>query len=238
MEVQFLYHSGFALLAEQATVLFDLFDPEGKGPSLAPLLSRPGALYVLSSHSHHDHYSVPLMQEILSNRPDAKFILAKEIAKGKRFLPPNAAFLRAGERFSDGALFVEAHGSTDVGVSFYLELEGKKLFHAGDLNAWHWREESTAQEIAKAHGDFLAVLKPLAQAHPALDAAFFPVDPRMGKEFWQGAAEFLSAIRCRQFFPMHFWEDFSAVETFQKAMGEAGRCIVPLTRYGQIVPLE
>ena len=54
---------------------------------------------------------------------------------------------------------IEAFGSTDVGISFLIDLQGVRLFHAGDLNNWHWSEESTPQEIRKAEGDFLAEIK-------------------------------------------------------------------------------
>ena len=49
-------------------------------------------------------------------------------------------------------LRIQAFGSTDVGISFLIHLQGKSIFHAGDLNNWHWSEESTEQEIRKAEG--------------------------------------------------------------------------------------
>ena len=47
-----------------------------------------------------------------------------------------------------------------------IDLQGMRLFHAGDLNNWHWSEESTPQEIRKAEGDFLAEIKNLQQKAP------------------------------------------------------------------------
>ena len=28
--------------------------------------------------------------------------------------------------------------SSDIGVAFLIEIEGKVIYHAGDLNWWHW----------------------------------------------------------------------------------------------------
>ena len=32
--------------------------------------------------------------------------------------------------------------STDEGVAFLVRVKEKTFFHAGDLNWWHWEEES------------------------------------------------------------------------------------------------
>ena len=32
--------------------------------------------------------------------------------------------------------------STDEGVAFLVSVEGKMIYHAGDLNDWYWKEES------------------------------------------------------------------------------------------------
>jgi len=59
-------------------------------------------------------------------------------------------------------VFTEVHGYKYS--SFYLFDELFCTFHiifshAGDLNNWHWSEESTEAEIRKANGDFLAEVK-------------------------------------------------------------------------------
>ena len=47
-----------------------------------------------------------------------------------------------------------ASGSTDEGVSFCVDFAGVTLFHAGDLNLWHWRDESSVTEIESAQRAF------------------------------------------------------------------------------------
>lgn len=91
---------------------------------------------------------------------------------------------------------------------FLIDLQGRRLFHAGDLNNWHWSEESTPQEIRKAEGDFLAEVRELQQTAPAVDVAMFPVDSRIGKDYMRGAEQFVERIKITIFVPMHFSEDY------------------------------
>ena len=78
-----------------------------------------------------------------------------------------------------------------VGSSFLLHLQDWSIFHAGDLNNWHWSEESTEEEIRKANGDFLAEVKYLKEKAPNIDLILFPVDRRMGKDYMKGAKQFI-----------------------------------------------
>ena len=73
--------------------------------------------------------------------------------------------------------------STDEGVAFFVYLRDKVIYHAGDLNWWHWEEEeedynSTMQrryqrEIGKLEGE-------------RIDVAFLPLDPRQKDQYCWG----------------------------------------------------
>ena len=80
---------------------------------------------------------------------------------------------------------------------------GLNIFHAGDLNLWHWREESTLRQIAEAEERFNAAMAPIEQLH--IDIAMFPLDPRMGGMFDAGANHFIMAVKPRVFIPMHWF---------------------------------
>ena len=93
MKLIYLYHSGFALLGESYTLIFDYFEDSvsaDKGIVHEQLLSREGRLYVFSSHAHADHFN----RQILSwkaLRPDIVYLLSTDIPlsardKGKRKL--------------------------------------------------------------------------------------------------------------------------------------------------------
>jgi hypothetical protein len=105
-------------------------------------------------------------------------------------------------RFSD-ELTVTAFDSTDLGVSFLADFCGIRIFHAGDLNFWHWREESTMQEIEEADAEFHKAVIPISRE--SIDVAFFPVDPRQGAMFEAGANYFILSVKPRILIPMHYF---------------------------------
>ena len=107
------------------------------------------------------------------------------------------------------------------------------IFHAGDLNNWHWSEESTEEEIRKANGDFLAEVKYLKQQTPAIDLVLFPVDRRMGKDYMKGAKQFIEQIKTTIFVPMHFSEDYEGGNAF-RSIAEANGChFISITHRGE-----
>ena len=116
--------------------------------------------------------------------------------RGKRMAPGDILDLEDGIR-------VTAFDSTDLGVSFLLDLHGRKIFHAGDLNFWHWREESSLRDIEEAEREFVAAVKPLSRE--TIDIAFFPVDPRQGEMFEAGANYFILQVKPRLLIPMHYF---------------------------------
>ena len=170
MKLDYIYHSGFAIEADGITVIIDYYkDSSEEAPDRGivhdHLLKKPGTLYVLSSHFHPDHFN----RNILSwkeQRPDIRYIFSKDILKHRRATAKDAVYINKGDVYEDENIRIEAFGSTDVGISFLIDLQGVRLFHAGDLNNWHWSEESTPQEIRKAEGDFLAEIKNLQQKAP------------------------------------------------------------------------
>ena len=166
MELTYIYHSGFALSGDGFTVIMDYYRDSEDGQAQADLnrlmdgtfsnqeagmpegtvhselLRRPGKLYVLASHFHPDHFNKEVLQW-REQRPDIIYIFSKDILRHRRAQKEDAVWLKKGEEYKDETLSVRAFGSTDVGVSFLLQTGGKKIFHAGDLNNWHWMDEST-----------------------------------------------------------------------------------------------
>ena len=150
MELIYLYHSGFALLGEGYTLVVDYFeDSESATNGIwhRELLHRPGRLYVLSSHSHADHFN-PEILKWKAERPDVVFVFSRDICQLKGLAGIEAVYLDKGEVYEDDLLRVRAFGSTDIGISFLMEMEGKKVFHAGDLNNWHWMDEGAMSVIS------------------------------------------------------------------------------------------
>ena len=125
-----------------------------------------------------------------------------------------------------------------MGISFLINLQGRRLFHAGDLNNWHWSEESTPQEIRKAEGDFLAEVRELQQTAPAVDVAMFPVDSRIGKDYMRGAEQFVERIKITIFVPMHFDEAFEKASAFAPLAASEGTQVLTPVRRGETLNLD
>jgi L-ascorbate metabolism protein UlaG (beta-lactamase superfamily) len=162
-----------------------------------------------------------------------KWIFSDDILS-KIFNKKNLCFLAKGDVYRDERVLIKAYGSTDEGVSFYMEAGGKKIFHAGDLNNWHWNEEETKEDAAKNEQKFLDELELLAKEVPALDAAMFPVDSRLGKDYMRGAGQFLDRIKTGLFIPMHFWNDFESARAFKTLAEKKGSRFADIRSAGDI----
>ncbi|MDE6410885.1 MAG: MBL fold metallo-hydrolase [Muribaculaceae bacterium] len=227
----YIFHSSFLITTPECNVLFDFWkDPYGLLPDMIDP-SRP--LYVVVSHFHKDHFN----KEIFGwaqKFPEIRFILSGDTSKRSRFFfSPTSTHsgphlsrdcltvLTPGESYEDSLLKINAFGSTDVGNSYLLSIGGKRIFHAGDLNAWIWKDESTAEEVEEALSLFKKKIEPISQyinledeSHPGLsakdpmkpqiDVALFPVDSRLGTDYWEGAKIFLQTFRTATFIPMHY----------------------------------
>ena len=237
MKLTYIYHSCFALETPAYSILFDYYkDTKGKqGYVHDVLLQKPEPLYILSSHFHPDHFS----REIFSwkeQKKDIHYLLSKDILRHQKAAADEATFLDKGDVYQDDLIRVQAFGSTDVGVSFLLTCEHKLIFHAGDLNNWHWREESTPREIEEAERDFQQVMETMRGEK--VDVAFFPVDPRLGMMFDAGPNYFAMVVKPRLMIPMHFWERAEVIREYARRSRSPQTEIIAMTTPGDMILLE
>lgn len=217
MKLTYIYHSGFAIESEGYTVIIDYYKDSSERIVHDYLLERPGRLYVLASHSHADHFNpeVLLWKE---KKEDVRYVFSKDIPFNS-----GVTYLEKGGKYKDERIEIDAFGSTDAGISFLIKTEGRTIFHAGDLNNWHWEEESTPEEVKGYESHFFDELEFLAGAIDRIDLVMFPIDPRLGKDYTRGARQFISRIRTEQFAPMHFWEKYEKANAF-KTFAESKGC--------------
>lgn len=149
----------------------------------------------------------------LLSLPPVYLLLSNDIrSKRKRMVTPYieqglVTVLRKGESYTLPDLKVQVFGSTDVGISCVVSIDGYEIFHAGDFNLWHWQDESTAAEIKTATDFFQRELSFVVEHFSGtFDVAMFPCDPRMVSDFLSGAKHFVSAIPTKVLVPMHMWE--------------------------------
>lgn len=96
MEIIYLHHSGFAILANQFTIIIDFFEDsesESCGILHDKLLNKNGTMYVLSSHFHADHFNRQVL-EWKKQKNDIKYIFSHDIYKRRRIEKDTAIWLK------------------------------------------------------------------------------------------------------------------------------------------------
>lgn len=237
MKLIYIYHSGFIIEGNEFAILIDYYRDTPEHDVHKQFLKRAGRLYILASHSHPDHFNPEILQW-KKERPDIRYIFSEDIRDNRQALFHDAIFLKKGEEWNDDLLKVKAYGSTDIGISLLLDVQDKRIFHAGDLNNWHWEEESTPEEIREAQNNYLKELEILARDTDVIDLVLFPVDPRLGMDYTRGARQFIDRIKTRQFAPMHFWEEYEKANDFRNCVESHGGRFIPITQAGEKSELE
>lgn len=232
----FLDHSGFLVELDQVALLFDWW----RG-ALPPLPDKP--LLVFASHRHEDHFN-PEIFALDDDRRPVRFLLGNDLALTQRRrtrwnLSPETAercqVLAGGETVSPlPGITVEALTSTDEGVAFLVTAGEETVFHAGDLNWWHWAGEDPAWN-RDMETNFKRYAEPLR--HRRIDLAMLALDSRLGAAEDWGLLYFLELADIRQVLPMHQWGDYAATARFLAAHPAYADTIRTLSETGQRVLL-
>ena len=135
MKLTYIFHSGFVLDTDNCILVFDYWlDPSDV---MKNYVNPSGSkrIYVFASHFHPDHFTKRIF-EWRDDNPFSEYtyILSKDILKHRRAKKEDAdVWMARGAVWKDGNITVVATGSNDSGVSWIVEVEGKRIFHAGDL---------------------------------------------------------------------------------------------------------
>ena len=235
LDVTYYHHSGFSAAMDDVLLVFDYWLGEkGELPEskrITPdMLRAYKEIYVFISHEHPDHLD-PAVFEWRKEVP-VTYIVSSDMpvgTRGRRMAPGDEMKLSSRVR-------VKAFESTDLGVSFLVDLCGVHIFHAGDLNFWHWREESTIKEIEEADERFRRAVDPIMKE--SIDLAFFPVDPRQRRLFDAGANYFILSVKPRLLVPMHFWGRAEIAEEYARRARCRQTEVIAMTRFGEQIRLE
>lgn len=199
MRVVFIFHSSFLVELEKSVLIFDYY-----GEGRLPKLSKDKDIYFLNSHGHGDHFNRNIW-ELQKKYPKAFYVMSRDIRVRKEEREDWMYFVRAREEYQIKKLRVHTLRSTDMGVAFVVETEGKRIYHAGDLNWWHWEGEDKAWNNNMA-ANYKQEMDRLSKVH--FDAAFLPADPRLADAYYWGIKYFLEQAEAEHVFPMHFWEKY------------------------------
>lgn len=229
LKIYYIYHSGFAVETTNHLLIFDYYKELGntnesnssKNFSLTNLIRNKKNVLVFSSHSHHDHFN-PIILRWEECNQNIKYILSSDITleswKSNYYkisqneellfeteLKDNIALSSSTEAKNElESVYIKAYGSTDIGISFLIKVDGINFFHAGDLNWWHWKEDSL-EERKSAQENFKKEIEKIKGEH--IDIAFFPVDPRLEEFYALGAEYFIKELEPKILVPMHFGDN-------------------------------
>ncbi len=196
MKVTFIKHSSFLIETDSKIFLFDYYDGD------LGVLPQNKDMYVFISHFHGDHYSEKIFD---IEHENIKYIIDKGVKK-KIKSDKLINFVTANSEYKIDDIGIKTLKSTDEGVAFVIDFDGLMLYHAGDLNYWHWEGEGDDynDEMGK---NYINEMKKLSKIN--FDIAFIPVDPRLEGAATKGLDEFLKYSSAKNIIPMHLWEDFS-----------------------------
>ena len=204
MKVTYLEHSGFVVEYKNYILVFDWYKGE------VPEFDASKKIYVFSSHSHYDHFN-PMIFTWQDRYSDIRYILSEDIVTNAD--DAEVLYVAADQEYQIDNLKIQTLHSTDEGVAYVVYIEDKVIYHAGDLNWWHWEEENEAynadmrinyqKEIDKLKGIFI-------------DIAFVPLDPRQEKQYYWGMDYFMKHTDTKCVFPMHMWEQYEVYEDLMK----------------------
>ena len=234
MRVFFLHHSCVCVCFSESLLIFDYFvmpqEPQGmkKGSLKDEEIAAFKRVYVFASHNHSDHFNPGILQWDKLNQ-NIVYILDDTVKHKHK----KAVKMMRGDEFSDGYINVKEFGSTDIGGSFYVECEGKSIYHAGDFNFWHWRDDGDEKYSRQMKIYFDRELKFLRTRVKSIDVAFFPVDKRMGSGFDEGADIFIDTMKPKIFIPIHFLGFEDTAEFKNKHKKNKATKVLSVNKYGQ-----
>lgn len=149
------------------------------------------------------------------------YILSKDIRLSDRYLERNGispkvkekvTFVQSLKTYEVDDMKIRTLKSTDAGVAFLIGMEGRYIYHAGDLNLWKW----------DGAGDLVNGKETRAYKHEInkladyeIDVAFVPLDSRQKKYAADGLLYFMEHVDAKVVFPMHMWQDYSLIAAFK-----------------------
>lgn len=236
LKVTYLYHSGFSVETNSHFLVFDYwrnFPVLGtlKDGVINPNEIKEKDVVVFSSHRHKDHYNSVIndWRKIIKK---CRVILSDDIPA-----VPEAKMVAPNEVYKEDDFTLKTYKSNDEGVAFLLSIDGYTIYHAGDLNWWHWEGEkgSWNDDIKKSYQHEMDLLK-----GETIDLAFIPLDPRLNNQYAWGIDLFMKDVSSHYVVPMHFGKKDKVIDRLMNdeiSIDYRDR-VVPLIVRGQSIELS
>lgn len=221
-KVTYISHSGFVVELDQVCMLFDYWKEE------MPEFPMDKPLVVFSSHHHPDHYNPEIWNLahkyeqvyyvlgndiVISEEEKEQWQITEEILSRTLTVKGNKHFeLQVEKGGISELILIDTLRSTDEGVAFYVTVEEKEIFYAGDLHLWKWPGEDQLvndfmQKSFEKYTGFLRGKTP--------DMAFLLIDPRIESYMFEGLDYYLSIMEPKVIFPMHIWDRYDLIQEYK-----------------------
>lgn len=221
MKGWYLDHSGVAVKTQNHLLLFDLFGDilnweQGGGLGegrLNPEQIAGEDVLIFVSHEHEDHFD-PKIFELKKHLKKVRYVLPEEFDE----VIDDAVFVHSNMSVQLDDCKITTFDSTDIGVAYLVEIDGKLIYHAGDLNWWHWEGEEEEFNLDQQRR-YQQQMKLLSRevGKREIDLAFVPVDPRLEDDCLRGVTCFAQNVNAKAIVPIHFWGDPSVFDRIQTA---------------------
>ena len=210
IQVTYFHHSGFMVETEKHCLIFDYFTENEKYNFIDISKYSDKKIFVFVSHFHQDHYDRVIF-EWQKTIPEIQYILSDDVTPLR--MAQNVHKVHFCNTYHIDDIVVETFHSNDEGVAFLVNADNKIIYHAGDLNWWHWNGESDNfnKSIAGMYKKEIDKMK-----NVTIDVAFVPVDPRLQEHYILGLDYIMKTVTVKKVFPMHFWEKYDICNTLQK----------------------
>ena len=212
MQVTYLQHSGILVENETHQLFFDVIS------DITSLINFHKKIIFCVSHSHADHF---VKSKIKIEQTGVTYIFSEDVPRSGF---ENVHVLAPQEKITVDGIVFKAYASSDLGNAYTIHFDGKTLFFAGDLNWWHW--ENNSEEANRAEEKLFKSIVATIEDH-VFDVAFIPVDPRQGNAYHITGDYFLEVFDIAHFVPIHFATNFGITKSFKehRNLEEKIKCI-------------
>ena len=238
-DIVHLGHSSFLIETKNNILIFDYFkdtpiliEPNSENVILSEADFKTNKnILVFATHIHGDHYNPAIFQWEKIN-PNIRYILSSDIKED--IDEDRYYYMDPYENLKIEDININTYGSTDKGVSFLVDIDGLSIFHAGDLNWWHWKS-FTSDQLKTEEEDFKREVDKIIGNN--IDIAFIPVDPRLEEFYHLAGVYFAEKVKPKLLVPMHFRDNFYICEDFADHLNASAVKVVKLTHIGHKINL-
>lgn len=215
-DITYIFHSSFLVESKNHILIFDYISNQNIDENTLKnkLQTTKKDIYVFVTHSHDDHFDPTIFSwnEFNSN---IKYIISDDVFIESHI--PNLYYIDKYNFLEQENILIETYGTTDQGLSFLVNVDGLSIYHSGDLNWWHWKNDDNTSQLNEEE-DYKKEVDMLQTKD--IDIAFVPVDPRLEEYYYLGADYFLEYIKPNLLVPMHFGDKIETSKNLKEKLGD------------------